>query len=65
MEQSEQLVDYMVNSICIGDDEREKFLLRQALLGLVKMAKAERTIEIERDFEHVNHVMETAGKSDI
>lgn len=61
MEQTDFVVDYMVKSFCAEADEKEQFLFRHALVNLVKMAKAEKALEIQRDFEFVQHVMEKSG----
>lgn len=61
MEQTDFVVDCIVQSFCKDGDEREKFLLRHALVNLVNMAKAEKVVEIQRDLEFVNQVMTHAG----
>jgi hypothetical protein len=58
MEQTDFVVDYMVKSFCEDSDEKEQFLFRHALVNLVKMAKAEKAVEIQRDLEFVNTVIE-------
>jgi hypothetical protein len=61
MEQTDFVVDYMVKSFCEDSDEKEQFLFRHALVNLVKMAKAEKALEIQRDLEFVHTVIERSG----
>ena len=57
MEQTDFVVDYMVKSFCADADEKERFLFRHALENLVKMAKAEKALEIQHDLEFVQQMM--------
>lgn len=61
MEQTDFVVDYMVKSFCEDSDEKEQFLFRHALVNLVKMAKAEKALEIQQDLEFVHTVIERSG----
>jgi hypothetical protein len=61
MEQTDFVVDYMVKSFCTDLDEKEQFLFRHALVNLVKMAKAEKALEIQKDLEFVHQVMAKPG----
>lgn len=63
MEQTDFVVNYMVKSFCADSDEKEQFLFRHALENLVKMAKAEKALEIQRDLELVQKVMNGSGDS--
>lgn len=62
MEQTDFVVDYMVKSFCAEADEKEQFLFRHALVNLVKMAKAEKALEIQQDFDFVQQVIDQSGK---
>lgn len=61
MEQTDFVVDYMVKSFCADSDEKERFLFRHALENLVKMAKAEKAVEIQRDLEFIQQMMDKPG----
>jgi hypothetical protein len=61
MERTDFVVDYMVKSFCEDSDEKEQFLFRHALINLVKMAKAEKALEIQQDLEFVHTVIERSG----
>jgi hypothetical protein len=61
MERTDFVVDYMVKSFCEDSDEKEQFLFRHALVNLVKMAKAEKALEIQQDLEFVHIVSERSG----
>ena len=58
MEQTDFVVEYMVKSFCTDSDEKERFLFRHALENLVKMAKAEKALEIQRDLEFMQQMMD-------
>ncbi len=61
MDQTDFVLEGLVESYCNECDEREKFLFRHALVNLVKMAKAEKAAEIQRDLEFVTQLMRHAG----
>lgn len=64
MEQTDFVVDALVESFCKDGDERSKFLFRHTLVNLVKMAKAEKAAEFQRDVEFVTQVMVSARPDD-
>jgi hypothetical protein len=51
---SEEIVDLMINAMYAGANDNEKQLFREALLALVRFARAEQIVSIHRDFQCVN-----------
>lgn len=57
MEQTEHVVNFMVQAFCANANEREKYFFRLALVNLVEMAKAEQALHIQQDLDRVHQVI--------
>lgn len=57
MEQTEHIVEFMIQAFCADGDEREKYFFKHALVSLVQMAKAEQIMEIQEDLNKVYQVV--------
>lgn len=62
MYKSEEVIECMIENLCPHSSERDRHVLRQTLQGLVRLAKAESTLDIQRDLESINEVMMNATR---